>query len=534
MSANELAFKTSLDGDGVKQGCKNIKAEMDGLKTASTGVKGSFDAVLSSGGNLAAVGGFAGIAVAGVATLAAGVAFATQQFNSALMSAAKYGDELDNLAKKAGVSTDAAQRLNLAAKIADVEFNDITKSVKNIAVDLTKMAAGNEDVINKYKQLGITFDDLKAKSPDQQFELVIKKLANVKDITSQTAIATDILGKSGMNLATMYRGGVDSLNELFNATDKVIKVSEYSIESLGGLADKYDMLEVAGKNAFAELMAPSADVIAPVIDNIMALIKELGDNGSLKRWGEGLAEIVATLVTGVMHLLELMREINKVTKYLPANFIVNKTLKGTLGFDQTDFLDKAKQVSDKLEIQTYIDNRKDAAHKKDKANNKETATDIADITAKIQAQAKAYDKMVQYREIQAKAFDRANPLMSNELFGIDVDKMEDALDSSKRGQNAYDRIIGAKLKAEQEGKYVKWYDGEKDYAKGILAGDRERMLKSAEMSGITRLDLGNIDKLNTKELAARIQEARDLQKIALHNRTNELLESVVNKLPDKR
>ena len=138
---------------------------------------------------VAAVGGFAGIAVggglAGVAALAKNSA---EQIGSMAAEA-----------KRAGVSFEAFQELEFAASKSSVSIDALTDGLKEMQLRADEfILTGKGSGADAFKRLGYNADDLKEKlkEPDKLFENIIGRLQQF-DKAAQIRIADEIFGGTG-------------------------------------------------------------------------------------------------------------------------------------------------------------------------------------------------------------------------------------------------------------------------------------------------------------------------------------------------
>lgn len=140
-------------------------------------------------------------------SVAAGIAAAAAATVNAARSAADYADNMGKLAQRAGVGTEAMSALAYAANQADVDNEQLSKGLRELAIDA---AGGGKNL----KALGISLTDASgnAKTADQLFSDVAGKFAAMPEGIDKTSAAVDLFGsKLGPQLIPLLNAGADGL-----------------------------------------------------------------------------------------------------------------------------------------------------------------------------------------------------------------------------------------------------------------------------------------------------------------------------------
>lgn len=256
-----------------------------GLRKAQAKIKSFAQTAAAIGATMTAAGG----AILGVAAMAA------KHFAAA-------GDQLDKMAARTGMSVESLGELKFAAEQSGAGIGEIEKSVRAMQRQITaaevamqKLAEkGNLDDIseeaknasNALRSVGLTLDDLRGLSPEQQFERVAEALRNIKDDGLRSGAAMQIWGKGGAMLLPMLnnmselraeaqRLGVvmskdqtDAAAALTDAINRVRRVYDAIINQIGtGLApmliDLANTLAVNGR-AVIDMVSENKDLLITI------------------------------------------------------------------------------------------------------------------------------------------------------------------------------------------------------------------------------------------------------------------------------
>jgi len=294
-------------------------------KSASTSTK-NFASSLTKG--LATAGKAAAIGMAATATAAVAVGKACWDGAN---SVAQYGDEIDKTSQKVGMSAKAYQQWDYVMQISGTSMQDCTVGLKTMTNKIDDALNGSKQATEQFSRLGISVDDLKGKSREDIFGMVVKSLQNVEDSTTKAALANDMFGKSGQNLIPLFNTSNEDTQKLMEQTEKygmvmsddAVKSSAAFQDSLtklrkttGGLKNKLVGSLLPGltdvMDGFSDLATgvEGADTkiqtgISKVIDNITTIIPKVveGLMSAMPTLIEAAGKILMSLVQGVIQAL---------------------------------------------------------------------------------------------------------------------------------------------------------------------------------------------------------------------------------------
>lgn len=164
---------------------------------------------------------FAGISVAAIAELG--------------MHAIEIGDQLSKAATKAGLGGKAFSELAYAAKIADVDVEALSTSIKKMQVNLSEASSGAKQPNEDLRALGLTLKELQALKADQQFELIGDRISQLKDPADRARAAVDLFGKAGADLLPLFEQGAAGIEKARVEAEKL--GYSFNDEQLKRLAD---------------------------------------------------------------------------------------------------------------------------------------------------------------------------------------------------------------------------------------------------------------------------------------------------------
>lgn len=178
---------------------------------------------------------------------------------------ANVGDKLGKMSKKIGFSVESLSELEVAAELAGGNIEGFEKSIFKMQDFIEDAGDGLATYTRVLDKLGISMDDLKGKSPDEQFGLIVDSLADLDDIQRRNALATDIFGRGIKGLLPMLDQGAAGIEKLKQeARDRGLVITAEDAKAAEEFTDTMSLL---GKVVRIVMFRIGATV-APVIANI--------------------------------------------------------------------------------------------------------------------------------------------------------------------------------------------------------------------------------------------------------------------------
>lgn len=125
-------------------------------------------------------------------------------------------DDLSKMASKIGIPIEELSKLKYAADMSGVSMQGLQTSVSRLSRNMADAANGTGAGAKAFKQLGISVKDAdgKLKSSTSIMAEIADKFEKMPDGAKKTALAMELMGKSGADMIPMLNGGSAALNEL--------------------------------------------------------------------------------------------------------------------------------------------------------------------------------------------------------------------------------------------------------------------------------------------------------------------------------
>ena len=258
---------------------------------------------------------------AAFAAITAAMAAVGKALADLITDTAEYGDEVDKMSQKLGLSTDSYQEWDYVMKLAGTEMSNMSTGLKTLTNKLDDAKNGNAAAIEMFQQLGLSMEDLATMSREDVFENVIYGFQGMADSTERAALANDLFGNSGQELAPLFnqteeetRAQIKAAKEYGMVMSKdAVNASaafEDSLTTLTGTLNGFKRNLISGfLPSVTEAMDGLTQIIAGNTDEGMAMIQEATDefvkqmNDLLPTFIEVGGEIIINLLSGIVQNL---------------------------------------------------------------------------------------------------------------------------------------------------------------------------------------------------------------------------------------
>lgn len=156
-------------------------------------------------------------------------------------------DSIDKAARAAAIGAERLQTLRFAAEQSGISTEKMDAGLAKFNVTLGRVASGMEtsssSVTRAFAALGLSADELaeSGRSTEETLDIVLERLAGVKDGSEQAAIAAQLFGRSaGPQMRNLLANGIDGLRELEKASVEAGAVIDEALVTRGvEIADKW-------------------------------------------------------------------------------------------------------------------------------------------------------------------------------------------------------------------------------------------------------------------------------------------------------
>lgn len=215
-------------------------------------------------------------------------------FFSVIKSAAGFGDEVQKMSQRLGLSTELLSELRFQAELSGTDFASAASGYKLLAKNLFDARDGVGLAKDAFDQLGVQASDSEGNLRD--IDEVVLQIADsfsiMEDGTEKTALAMKIFGRSGADLIPLLNSGRDGLSAMADDAKRLgIVIGEEAAEKAANFNDQLSTLMAAfrglkfsfGLAFFDDLASTMRDIAFFVADNrdeIVDLLKKVTEIAS--------------------------------------------------------------------------------------------------------------------------------------------------------------------------------------------------------------------------------------------------------------
>lgn len=251
-------------------------AGLDEGKSKAADFGSQIGQALSTGGKIA--GG--AIAAVGSAAVAAGGALV-----KAAGDTAAYGDTIDKASQKLGLSTDAYQEW-------DAILQHSGSSISAMQVSMRALASAAESGSEAFDKLGLSQEDVANMSREDLFAATIKGLQNVEDENERAALASDLLGRSSMELGALLNTSAEDTEAMRQRVHELGGVmSEDAVKASAKYQDSLQDMQTAFSGLSRSMLTEFLPGISSVMDGITEIFSGNTDEG-LAMVTEGIQSVI--------------------------------------------------------------------------------------------------------------------------------------------------------------------------------------------------------------------------------------------------
>lgn len=258
-----------------------------------------------SGGIKSGLAGAARVGAAATAAVAAGTVAAGVGFVNAAKSVASYGDNVDKMSQKLGLSYEGFQKWDYVLSQAGVDINSMQTGLKTLTNKIDDAKNGSSEAQAMFAKLGISMDDLNNMSREEAFEAAIYGFQGMADSTERAALANDLFGKSGQNLTPLFNSSTEDTKKLMQAaSDLGMVMSDEAVEASYKFTDSLDTLKRAMTGAKNNIMGEFLPSLTMVMDGFTQLIAGNKDKG-IELITQGFTDTIAKFNEMLPQVLEM-------------------------------------------------------------------------------------------------------------------------------------------------------------------------------------------------------------------------------------
>ncbi len=210
-----------------------------------------------------------------------------------------FGTQLGQQATRAGMAADRLQTLQGAARLAGVSADTLTQGMTGLNDNLRNAAFGGApQFIQALQALGIQYDDIKSKSPEEALKILSDKLGGIKSPTDRAMAATALFGSAGEALLPLLTKGSGGIKLLAGEAEKLTgTLGQDGVDAANNFRMSQERVWLAVEGLGYAISAKLGPAIGPLLDQLANWIASNRDlvatkvGDAVKAIGDALAAV---------------------------------------------------------------------------------------------------------------------------------------------------------------------------------------------------------------------------------------------------
>ena len=265
-------FTLRVAGDKFKSGMTQAKGHADkttkGIGKSFSNLQGKIQGAAGKvpviGGALAGLATPAGLATAGIGLVVGGMA-------KMVSKSLDVGRRLGELREKLGVSAESIQIYERAIEEGNGNTAAFEKTTLRLQKSIGDAAGGNKLAAAEFAKLGLSFEDLANKSPEEALKAVLGAANDTLEPTDRASTLALTLGKSYADLGGFATKGSDELTAMLDGVkDVAVTMSGDGVTAV----DNYDTAMRDIRDTMSGVATNVGTALIPIITKLLTGIKQ--------------------------------------------------------------------------------------------------------------------------------------------------------------------------------------------------------------------------------------------------------------------
>ena len=235
--------------------------------------------------------------------IAVGTALMGKQFVSAAKNTAAYGDNVDKMSQKIGISAESYQKWDYVMQRAGTSIDSMKMGMKT----LSKQAESNSAAFQK---LGISQEQVASMSQEELFEATVRGLAGMEEGTERAALASELLGRASADMGPLLNQGTEAIDEQMEMAEKYgMVMPDSAVKASAAFEDSVTTMKMTMQGLRNRMMGNFLPAITQVTDGLGKLFA--GDMSGADDVAKGIENVITKMSDLMPKIIEVGGKIVK-------------------------------------------------------------------------------------------------------------------------------------------------------------------------------------------------------------------------------
>jgi len=309
-----LAMQISANTAQLAQAVADVNQKLDSMGEAGKKASADLGTLKNIEIGKLALGGLQA-ATSAFLSLTGAVTGAITSVTSFALSVGEELDALNDVANRTGVGVEALQAYALAASKTGVSVESFAKQIQKLTINIGA-ATLDDKAQKKFEALGIVFEDLKASTPEKQFEQVVSAISQIADPAERAAQAVKFFGKGGIELGELFTQGPGFLEEIRKKAEETGQiVSSDAVKAIDNMNESFKDVKDTVKGLVGTILGELAGPISQIAQDLLGVIRQAGPQQIAQQVAQGLLDFIKMAGNAFFQLAEFIEAFIK--KFAP-------------------------------------------------------------------------------------------------------------------------------------------------------------------------------------------------------------------------
>lgn len=200
---------------------------------------------------------------------------------------ASYGDNIDKMSQKMGMSAEAYQEWDAVMQHSGTSIESLQSGMKTLA---NAVESGND----AFERLGISQEEIAKMSNEELFSATITALQNVDNETERTYLAGQLLGRGATELGALLNTSAEETQAMKDRVHELGGVmSDEAIKAAARYQDSLQDMQTSFSGLKNNLIADFLPGMATIMDGIGSMMA--GEDGAQALLSDGISQMIETM-----------------------------------------------------------------------------------------------------------------------------------------------------------------------------------------------------------------------------------------------
>lgn len=240
-----------------------------------------------------------GAAAVGAVTAATGALYTG--ITAAAGSVASYGDNIDKMSQKMGMSAEAYQEWDAVMQHSGTSIESLQAGMKTLA---NAVESGND----AFERLGISQEEIAKMSNEELFSATITALQNVENETERTYLAGQLLGRGATELGALLNTSAEDTQDMKDRVHELGGVmSNEAVKAAARYQDSLQDMKASFSGLKNSLISDFLPGMSTVMDGIASLV--IGEDSAQSTISSGISQIIESMNSSLPRLFDAGKQI---------------------------------------------------------------------------------------------------------------------------------------------------------------------------------------------------------------------------------